>query len=215
MSKLNLLLETKINDMDANKALSIILEYDTESKLTMEETRVLCWLVQETQKKKLGKLKPSDSPFKMATLFRAKKDIRYYLNKIYSNGTHLIASDGHTVIRINHAVDTGYYYDNGMLDDSIDAKFPDFSRVVETINTSIENQCDPLNPNNERELFGGRKPSPIIHVTSENNEKGSWFNAGYVDRTRRVGATKYYLCDDNLYFVGDNFDGFIMKIRHD
>jgi len=210
---LNLLLETKTPGIDANTALQTLLEFNTVERLSSSETLALAWLVQAAQKKALAKLKPSDSPFKLASLFRAKKDVRYYLNAIYSDGEKLLASDGHTLIRINHTVPKGFYHDNGIVNSDIEAVFPDFMRVYNTKNTQPYNECNPLDTNNERDMVGAKKPFQVVHVASEANKTGTWFNADYIDRARRAGATAYYLCDGNLYFTGPNFDGFVMQIR--
>jgi hypothetical protein len=182
---LNLLLEIKTHGIDADKA---------------------------TQKKALAKLKPSDSPFKLASLFRAKKDVRYYLNAIYSDGENLIASDGHAIIKINHTVPAGWYHDNGIVNPDMDAKFPDFMRVYNTKSTDTANGCNPLDANNEWYMMDAKKPYQIVRVTSDANKDGIWFNADYIDRARRAGATAYYLCEGSLYFTGPNFDGFVMHI---
>ena len=210
--RLNLLLETKTPGINADKALKTLLEWNTVERLSSDETLALCWLVQATQKKALAKLKPSDSPFKLASLFRAKTDVRYYLNAIYSDGEKLIACDGHTIIRVNHTAPKGYYHDNGLANPAMDAKYPDFSRINKTINTQLYNECNPLDAGNTRDMIDAKKPFQVVHVTSEANKTGAWFNADYVDRARRAGATAYYICEGNLYFVGPNFDGFVMQI---
>jgi len=210
---LNLLLETKTTGIDANKALQTLLEFNTVERLSSSETLALAWLVQATQKKALATLKPSDSPFKLASLFRAKKDVRYCLNAIYSDGEYLLGCDGHTIIRINHTVPKGFYHDNGIINPDIEAVFPDFMRVYNTKNTSIANECNPLDANNERDMLSAKKPFQVVRVASEANKTGAWFNADYIDRTRRAGATAYYLCEGSLYFTGPNFDGFVMQIR--
>jgi len=209
---LNLLLETKTPGIDADKALKILLECETLDRCASVEILAICWLVQATQKKALAKLKPSDSPFKLASLFRAKKDIRCYLNAIYSDGEKLLGCDGHTIIRINHTVPKGFYHDNGIINPYIEAVFPDLSRVDKTINTQSYNECNPLDANNERDMMGAKKPFQVVRVTSEANKDGLWFNADYIDRARRAGATAYYLCEGSLYFTGPNFDGFVMQI---
>ena len=211
---INALLEIKTHGIDADKALKIMLDCETLDRCSSAEILAIAYLVQTAQKKAMAKIKPSDSPFKLASLFRAKKDVRYYLTAIYSDDEKLLASDGHTIIRVNHAVPAGWYHDNGMVNSDMDAVFPDAKSIFSTTTTSSADECNPLDANNERDMRGAKKPYQVVRVTSDANKDGLWFNADYIDRARRAGATAYYLHKDRLYFTGSNFDGLIMQIRN-
>jgi len=91
--------------------------------------RIVAYLLDKQRKKELATVKPLNDPFKLASLFMGKNDIRNYLNEIYSDGTHLIASDGHALIKIHHQCAAGYYDAHGVKTDTY-AKYPDFNRVL-------------------------------------------------------------------------------------
>ncbi len=60
----------------------------------------------------------------------AKKDVRYYLQYIYSDGARIMATDGHRV----HIWHTDQYpagfYDANMVQIEVDGTFPDINRVI-------------------------------------------------------------------------------------
>jgi hypothetical protein len=74
-----------------------------------------------------------------------KKEIRYYLHHMYSNGKHLIATDGH---RMHVAFDVDLaegFYTNTLEPVTVDGKFPDWERVlVKNIGRTEELKLDGL-----------------------------------------------------------------------
>lgn len=78
---------------------------------------------------------PTTNPFKLGILFAGKKDVRPYLNYIYSDGSKLLASNGHIIIIIDHQAEKGFYNGAGLRVD-LDWKYPEFRR--DYIKESVE-----------------------------------------------------------------------------
>ncbi len=79
----------------------------------------------------LPKITKIKTPFHWLTKARGKNDVRYYLNNVYSDGTHLFATDGHRAHIINEVRPAGWYDDNGQLIHDPDwANFPDVFQTI-------------------------------------------------------------------------------------
>jgi len=62
----------------------------------------------------------------------AKKDVRYYLNYLYSDGSSLVATDGHRLHVVHNMDYPKGSYDKAMslIDDQVAGKFPEWERVI-------------------------------------------------------------------------------------
>jgi len=86
------------------------------------------------------------APKKPKTLFdwvkkaTAKKDVRNYLNYVYSDGERIYASNGHIVLMVNTGqYDSGYYCPKTSIKDStVDYQYPDISRCVVPRNNMVD-----------------------------------------------------------------------------
>jgi len=178
----------------------------------------LAWLIANAQKKALAKVKPLDCPFKLASLFLAdKKDPRYYLQQIYSTGTHLVASNGHVLIKINHVCEPGFYDALGNKTD-MDARYPDFKKVMDCYIKLKSNTVTLVN--NSLAFYGSTKEKCYTY-----NEK-NLFDSTYIDLLiKKLGLKHGYICknknggDDILFFhsLPDSkiqFIGCIMPLRN-
>ena len=67
--------------------------------------------------------------------FAATKDIRDYLNYVYSDGTRLVATNGHILAWIPTSLPKGYYHAKTFdrVPDMDDIRYPDVSRVIPEI----------------------------------------------------------------------------------
>jgi len=179
-----------------------------------ETRKILAYFIANAQKKALTKIKPLDCPFKLASLFLSdKKDPRYYLQQIYSTGTHLVASNGHVLIRIDHACDAGFYDAMGHKTD-MDARYPDFKKVMHNFNVGCK-----VTLNNESLAFYDSK------IKSYTYNESHQFCSTYIDLLiKKLGLKHGYLCanknggDDILFFESDTeaniqFVGCVMPLR--
>lgn len=59
-----------------------------------------------------------------------KKDIRHYLNYLYSDGSRLIGTDGHR-LHVMHGTDLGKgFYNTELVKLDVDATYPDIDRII-------------------------------------------------------------------------------------
>jgi len=73
------------------------------------------------------------NPFHWCVKARGRKDVRAYLNHVYSDGERTLASDGHRVHIIGVTRASGWYDDNEQLIHAADwARYPDINRVLPT-----------------------------------------------------------------------------------
>lgn len=71
------------------------------------------------------------TPFDWLVKARANKDVRYYLNYVFSDGKRSMATNGHTLHVIDSERVEGFYNDAGQRVDNGDmGKFPDIDRVI-------------------------------------------------------------------------------------
>jgi len=70
----------------------------------------------------------------------AKHDVRFYLNYVYSDGTNLVAADGHVLrwTQPDNPLPKGYYDRAGTKQD-VDAQYSDWRAI-------IPESCDPVSP---------------------------------------------------------------------
>ena len=70
-------------------------------------------------------------PFDWLIKARSEKDVRYYLNHVYSDGERTMATDGHRLHVINEKRKPGWYDDNDQLiHDPEWAKYPNVDQVL-------------------------------------------------------------------------------------
>jgi hypothetical protein len=198
---INLLLKKPNDNITFNQALADIATI--ADNLDAQAITALQYMINKAQKKEAGQLK-LDNPFKVASLFMAKKDIRFYLNFIYSDGAHLIASNGHIAIVVNHACQSGFYNSTGTLIENEDfAKLPNFDKYLQLVN-EIEINPDALK-NGELKIDGKYQVRCI-----DNNV---WFNDDYLAIFRRLKPENIYLINHyHLLAKADNYTAIIMPI---
>ena len=195
--KINLTIDSSIKCLiDNNNVLS---------KVNIDIQKSILFLAQTCVKKQASKIK-LDNPFKMASLFMGKNDNRKYLNYIYSNGTELIASNGHILIRIKAEHEPGFYNRLGVLCETPDfAKFPEFTRVIEAKSIdaiNIDSGIESLEYWEGKEHFVTKYLDTVI------------YDSKYLNILRKIGIIEFELKDtNNIYFKKDNFDGVVMPIR--
>lgn len=83
--------------------------------------------------------KKSANPELWAAVATAKKDVRDYLNYLYSDGERLIGCDGHRIHWIETDRETGYFHPSTL--DKLDNKggYPDIDRVIpETYSADLQ-----------------------------------------------------------------------------
>jgi len=187
----------------------------SDSSLSPTETELVYavgWLLKQTQKKEAARLK-TDGPFKLASLFLAKRDVREFLNSIYSDGQYLIASNGRVLIRVAHRVDPGYYDVFGNLILPEIGKYPDFSRLF----NSASKQTPLLDLADAKLVQSTAK----IQVGVFETEYGpAAFNVDYLQLLKRVGikSARVRFPEENgqhLFFEAENggFHGVVMAVR--
>lgn len=181
----------------------------------IDARNALAFLIANAQKNKLAKVKPLDCPFKLASLFLAKvADPRVYLIEIYSTGAHLVASNGHVLIQIDHACEEGFYDAMGNKTD-MDYRYPSFQKVMDC----FDNRDKTVTLINESLAFYDSKSKSYTY--GENH----LFEAKYIDLLiKKLGVKHGYLCanknggDDILFFESIDsakikFVGCIMPLR--
>ena len=180
---------------------------DMLSELPLHLQRSILFLAQSANKKEQGKVK-LDNPFKLASLFMAKDDVRYYLNYIHSTGESLIASNGHVLIRITQFFEQGFYNKSGVLVENKDfAKFPDFQKVYE----KPKSELFELDISDQSIHYHNKKQ--VIYVKIND----TYYMKQYIDILKKIGIDKVSQSEEKdmkiLYFSKDNFSGVIMPIK--
>ncbi len=176
-------------------------------KLDREALNAIHVLVQSHIKKTVARVKALDCPFKLASLFLAdKKEIRSYLQNIYSNGTQLVASSGHILIRINHAIAPGYYQNNGIKIDGYEPTYPNFMRVFEGFKSGVECSIDAYTPKHT-----AQNKIAYVYEQCAIDEK-------YITLLRSLGIKTVIAHKTCIYFqgvtnTGISFDGVIMYLK--
>jgi hypothetical protein len=171
--------------------------------------RALAYYINASQKKDFKKIK-NDCPFKLVSNFIGKKDVRYFLNYIYSNGEELIGSNGHVLIKVKHAIDSGFYTKEKVKID-MDTKYPNFDKVF---NQPLTTEID---------IDSGIKFQIDLKITAigySTEGKQLNFDVKYIELLKRLGIKKIQLFSggvSGLYFKSDNnsieFDGVIMGLN--
>jgi len=73
--------------------------------------------------------KPKTDDKWVAQAMADKYDPRYYLKYIYSDGSRIMATNGHRIHAVNKSIEIGFY-DKNMNRIEVDAKFPDIDRII-------------------------------------------------------------------------------------
>jgi len=185
-------------------ALRTLVNDDMLSDLNSKTIKAISFLVQSQAKKELKALK-LDNPFKLASLFHGKKDIRNYLNYIYATGDHLISSNGHIMIKIENKSDVGFYNDIGQKND-MEVGYPSLN-ILESVNFD-----NPINLSDGVEGIEGS----FKYKEYEFNDKYIAFNSDYIAILKRIGINQCYLYRANhiicLYFKGSGFEGVLCSL---
>jgi len=80
----------------------------------------------------VGRIK---NPFHWLVKAHGNKDVRFYLNHVYSDGARLLSTDGHRLHVINEVKPAGWYDDNKVLvHEPSWAKYPDIEKIMPTGN---------------------------------------------------------------------------------
>ena len=147
-----------------------------------EYKQAIDYLLAQQRKKEVKALKISN-PYKLASMFRAKKDGRKYLNYIYSAGSKLIASNGHIAVEIDHVAPEGYYDDMGAPLSGIEYKYPSgmfervFSAEGERVDIEFKDGTEKVQRVGKKEYFTKLTFGKFA------------LNKCYVDLFKKAGAT--------------------------
>ncbi len=62
----------------------------------------------------------------------AQQDVRFYLNYFYVSGTHIVSTNGHYLAKTEniYGLENGFYNPKTGLKENIDARFPEYNRVI-------------------------------------------------------------------------------------
>lgn len=145
----------------------------------IEYKEAIDYLLAQQRKKEVKALKISN-PYKLASMFRAKRDKRKHLNYIYSNGSKLIASNGYIAIEIDHVAPEGYYDDLGAPLSGIECRYSSFDRAF---SFNLERVCIEFKDEVEMVRISGKK------YVSDLAFGNIMFNKKYVDLFKKAGAT--------------------------
>lgn len=192
-------------NMNYQKAFAALANDLNVEKLDQYTIDAIRYMVAKAAAKEKAALKPNESPFKLASLFMASKDPRYYLCGIHANGTHLTASNGHMLIMVEHACEPGVYDALGMpIPGAQEWKLPDFSRYFRT-------QYSPIDYLSGEESIVGNTAARLLGDTK--------FNIDYLKLLKRINTKETALSADTflgsrvLHFAGDNFKGILMPLN--
>ena len=197
--------------LTAAQAIAAILNDPKTDDLEPATLQALAFLVGKGETKAANK-KDINNPFWLAAQFMAKKDVRLDLNFIYANGTELVASNGHVLIKIPHEVEPGYYNPSGNMALSIDEyKYPNFDRVY---NQPFFDD-KPLNltkPHYEK-MTDEEIPCPTVGWNINGNNE-IWFKKQYIDLLLKIGVKQSVISTNYtaLKFETDRFSGIVMPI---
>ena len=191
-------------NMNYQKAFAALAEDLNIEQLDPYTLDAIRYMVTKASGKEKAALKPNASPFKLASLFMAKKDRRYYLCGIHANGTHLVATNGHMVIMVEHACEPGVYDALGMpIPGANEWKLPDVSRYFKL-------HFNPVDYLSGEESIVGHTPARLLGDTK--------FSIEYLKLIKRINTKETGLSAETinerrvLHFAGDNFKGILMPI---
>ncbi len=132
------------------------------------------------------------------------KGVHYYLNFTYSDGTRVLATDGHRA----HIVEStdlkeGFYDNNGfMAHDTSYGKFPNIDQITPDVE-----DCKPIKLN-ELELID--VPNTTMQAYRFNNERG--FNAKYIREALSFGDMDMFIEGDKMLLIAEGRKAVIMAI---
>lgn len=191
----------KMNYSDALAALANDPAIENLDFYTIDAIR---FMVSKAAAKEKAALKVTDSPFKLASLFMAKKDPRYYLCGIHADGQTLTASNSHIAVRVAHECPAAIYDAMGVeIPDSKDWKMPNTSLWFDISSAEIDIESG----------INGMVGKTVAKVFGDKS-----FDAGYLKTIKRAGATRYEIATvsiNGLYclkFFGPNFSGVLMPL---
>lgn len=177
-----------------------IIELSDVLKAPSELKHAVQWLLDNQAKKEIA-AKPITDPFKMASLFMAKQDTRFYLNYIYSNGTHIIASNGSTLIKIKHACAAGFYDALGTPVE-LDARYPYFA-AARVLNATRSGNYDITQLQSE----------PLSKKIRAAKIGNMYFNEAYIKTAQKLGVKNVELFDRGCVRETDAFVVVIMSME--
>ena len=107
------------------------------------------------------------------SLAMGKKDVRYYLNYLYSDGSRFVATDGHR-LHVQHGINLEVgFYNTEQVKLEVDAKYPDFGRIIPSDGvTDIKYLSDFSNL--EVTVIEGHSNMQAVKIND------SWFNQQYI-----------------------------------
>ena len=190
--------------MNYQKAYAILANSLRIEDLPIEELDAIRFLIARCATKENAAIKPTDSPFKLASLFVAKQDPRFYLTGIHSDGNCLRASNGHVAIEVSHQHEPGVYDALGIrIPGSDDWRLPDMKQVFQGELVDVE---DWLNGDVRR-----------VGDTVYRQVGPAWYCVDYLALINRTRASRVRVNTSNklmpLVFEGDNFQAVIMPMR--
>ena len=133
-----------------------------------------------------------------------KRDIRTSINWLYSDGSRLMATDGHRLHIIPSTMTKGYYHPKTLDSIDLDALYPDIDRVI-----GNRGDFEPLHhfPMDET------KAHEKIEVVKLGN---NWFKSSFVNNALNDRDDWVVSVQDNSPMIGQNDDGWqfaVMPIR--
>jgi hypothetical protein len=107
---------------------------------------------------------------------KANKDIRNYLNYLYSDGSRLYATDGHRLHILMDANHPAGFYDSELNKLDIDYKYPDIDRVIPHHQTQKDMRVVDLQAYEVRNIEGVNSPSYEAGKVGK-----AWISRPYLD----------------------------------
>ena len=112
----------------------------------------------------------------VAKAVAGKDDARHYLRYLYSDGTHLVATDGHRLHGIPTDLSAGFY-DTALNPITVEAGYPDWRRVLPEENRSMDVAIDDL----RTDIAGDH---PIVNLIED-----TWVRLRYLQATANGAPT--------------------------
>jgi hypothetical protein len=149
--------------------------------------------------------KPKTS-FQWVAKAMPKKDIRFYLNYVYTDSNYIVATDGNRLhLTKNHQGLSGYYNKN-MHSVKVDHNYPNYERAIDLDNVKYH----PLNSCQFEIEAGVGKMGDFLHVTLPDDTKimvvNDWYNqacchGGAIEIGVAVSGSLHIRSGDNLAVI--------------